>query len=271
MRVVDHELAIGLVVREEAELAVAVEAREVALVAFCLSPLKASFLDDGDPVVLLGVGNCRVDTSFEAFCEGSEVHEAAIAVQSWSYIVPHKELVCVRVEHLSLPAADSVLSQLVQRVEHLSLLWIFYPLNIDPDVDKLWRTFLQLHILKSVKLFLICANSSFEPRHEVFEACLNFLLERVLPALEALDEYRAAEDLAAEQSLKIRQILRLTRRLILILVQIWLLLEALYALDNFQAHLSVYLLLVLQRLLYRGGTCIAADAHFETKTSIYVD
>ena len=169
----------------------------------------------------------------------------------------------VGVEHLRLPTADSVLSQLMQRVEHLPLLRIFYPLNIDPDVDKLGRTFLQLNIFKRVKLLLIGTDSSFDPRHEVFEACLDFLLERVLAALEALDEYRATVDLAAEQSLEIRQILRLPWRLILILVQVWLLLEALYALNNFQAHLPIYLLLVLQSLLHRGGACIAADAHFE--------
>ena len=80
VRVVNHKLAIGLVVREETELTVAIEAGEVALVAFGFASLKAPFLDHRDPLLLRGVGNCRVDTSFEAFRERSEVHHAAIAI-----------------------------------------------------------------------------------------------------------------------------------------------------------------------------------------------
>ena len=195
--VVYNKLSIRLVVRKESEFAVPIETCQLALVPFCLTLLKTAFLDVGDPLVVLSVRYCRVNTSLEASRKGSEIHEAPVPVEGRRDIVPEQELVLVRIEHLRLPVADPVHRQLMCRVEHHFEFWVFDVLDVDPDIDELGRAFLQLYIFERVELLFICSQSSLESRHEVFQVRFNILLQTIFSALETLDEDGSAENLAA--------------------------------------------------------------------------
>lgn len=196
--IVNNKLSVRLVVRKESEFAVPIETCQLTLIPFCLTLLKTAFLDVGNPLFVLGLRYCRVNTSLDAFRKGSEVHEAPVSVKGGRDIVPEKELMLVRIEHLRLPVADPVHRQVMCRVEHHFVLWVFYVLDVDPDIDELGRAFLHLYIFERVELLFVCSQSSLESRHEVLQVRFDILLQTILTALETLDEDGSAENLAAK-------------------------------------------------------------------------
>ena len=122
LEVVLDKFAVGLVLEEEAELAVAVEAGELALIAIRPAAVEAAFLDHGDPVLLLRVNDGRVWAPVAILGESSEVHEPAVSRERRRNIFIGGKLMLVWIDHLRLPITYAPLCHFMERVQDLALL-----------------------------------------------------------------------------------------------------------------------------------------------------
>lgn len=253
--VILDELSVRLTVLVKTLSGMCVEAQELSRVTVGLSPDESALFEADDQIMVLRV-NAALDTSRvkdTLFSRNMSVlNHSSIAGERILDFVEKEELVIVWVEHLGLPIRNTLTTQLVQRVKLFPLFAIGSGPRVNPNIDEFREVRHKLNIFKNVESLFVDADGGFESWEGVALVLFYALLKEVFLAAHPLRQHRSTINSRREEPLDVSAIILLLVYHEFILLEIRLLIKAIYALNYFSSKCPIYLSMAFH--VYRAAT-----------------
>lgn len=233
--VILDELTPWLAVSIEALSGVSIEAKELARVAVGEASDEATLFKADDKIIVLLVvfafDSCWIKSSLFSWNVAVLNHPAVPSKRVLDF-VEQQELVIVWVEHLRLPVANTLATQLVERLQFLPLFRVMGRSRVNPNINEFWEVCDKLHIEENVKPLLVEIDEALESGDGVALVLFDALLQKILFTTHPLRKHRSTINGGRKELFDVGTIILILVWDVFVLLEIRLLIKAVYARDD---------------------------------------